>query len=89
MWVKDSKGIENLQVLPLEESTDGILWEEANEARVALIDKLSGLDDKLAEDVITHESLENVTASALSAALRRATISCVCIICTLNFLTQL
>ncbi|XP_014478034.1 PREDICTED: ribosome-releasing factor 2, mitochondrial [Dinoponera quadriceps] len=56
------------------ESDDGKLWEVASERRRALTDKLSGMDDKLADIVIEQESLENVTAQALVESLRSVTI---------------
>lgn len=79
MWTEDSKGRKELHESDLKECSDGALWEKALQGREKLIDKLSNFDDKLAEDIILQESLEKVSASGLSAALRRATILCVCI----------
>lgn len=58
----------------LTESDDGSLWEVASEKRRELTDKLSGLDDKLANIVIEQESLKNVTAQALVESLRSVAI---------------
>lgn len=59
----------------LSESDDGRLWEMASEKRQVLTDKLSSLDDKLADIVIEQESLENVTAQALVESLRSVTLN--------------
>lgn len=78
LWDADSKGTETCTVTPLKESSDGHLWELAVKSREDLIDRLSSYDDKLAEDIISEDSLEKITAPMLSSALRRATILCVC-----------
>lgn len=79
VWTEESKGREELHESELKECSDGALWEKAVQHREKLIDKLSNFDDKLAEDIILQESLERISASGLSAALRRATILCVCV----------
>ncbi|KAK3926803.1 Ribosome-releasing factor 2, mitochondrial [Frankliniella fusca] len=76
LWIEDSKGIEHLHDLPLEESSDGVLWENAVQSRESLIDTLSNFDDNLAEEIIANDSLANIPASVLSRALRKATIKC-------------
>ncbi|KAG7202618.1 hypothetical protein KM043_009803 [Ampulex compressa] len=58
----------------LSESTDSDLWRIANEKRRILIDKLSALDDKIADLIIEQESLDKVSSSALAESLRRVTI---------------
>lgn len=64
----------NLIRRKITENDDGKLWEVASEKRRALTDKLSGLDDKLADIVIEQESLENVMAQALVDSLRNVTV---------------
>ncbi|XP_012255171.2 ribosome-releasing factor 2, mitochondrial [Athalia rosae] len=59
----------------LTESKNGALWEKAMKARRQLTDKLSELDDKLAEFIIEQESLDNISAQTLVDAIRRSTIS--------------
>lgn len=59
----------------LEKNEDPEIMEEAVERRRCLIDKLSGLDDELAEAIIEQDSLDNVTAQSLVDSLRRATIT--------------
>ncbi|KAE8750087.1 hypothetical protein FOCC_FOCC003211 [Frankliniella occidentalis] len=76
LWIEDSGGIEQLHELPLEESSDGKLWESAVKSREDLIDTLSSIDDSLAEEIIANDSLSSISASALSSALRKATILC-------------
>lgn len=53
----------------------GSLWEESVVARHSLIEDLTDIDDKLAETVIQHGSLDVVSTEDLIAALRRATLS--------------
>lgn len=55
--------------------SDGKLWDIASEKRRVLTDKLSGLDDKLADIIIEQESLENVQSQVLVDSLRRVTLS--------------
>lgn len=57
------------------ESDDRLLWCIASERRRLLVDKLSGLDDRLADVVIEQESLENVQAQELVDSVRRVTTS--------------
>ncbi|XP_067615122.1 ribosome-releasing factor 2, mitochondrial [Eurosta solidaginis] len=45
--------------------------EEIKDQRYALIDKLSGIDDELAQAVITNESFEQVSNDMIQKALRR------------------
>lgn len=54
--------------------SDGKLWDIASEKRRVLTDQLSGLDDKLADIIIEHESLDNVQPQMLVDSLRRVTI---------------
>lgn len=65
----------NLMKTKITESNDGRLWDVASEQRRLLTDKLSGLDDKLADIVIEQESLDNVQPQTLVDSLRRVTIS--------------
>lgn len=65
----------NLIKTKLTESNDRKLWDMANERRQVLTDKLSSLDDKLADIIIEQESLENVQAQILADSLQRVTIS--------------
>ncbi|XP_043273413.1 ribosome-releasing factor 2, mitochondrial [Venturia canescens] len=58
----------------LREKEDGMLWEEACERRRSLTDKLSSLDDTLADLIIAEESLDGINAQILSESLRRCTI---------------
>ncbi|CAK9809277.1 Ribosome-releasing factor 2, mitochondrial [Anthophora plagiata] len=60
--------------LKLSENEDENLWETANEKRRNLTDKLSSIDDKLAEIIIEQESLDTVTPQMLLNSLYRATI---------------
>lgn len=76
LWQEGSKGVEQQNVIPLDESSDGMLWEDAMRCREDLIDKLSGFDDQLADIIIANETLNKVSAATLAAALRRATILC-------------
>lgn len=54
---------------------DKRLWDIISEKRRILTDRLSGLDDKLADIIIEQESLENVQSQILVDSLRRITIS--------------
>ncbi|XP_018351434.1 PREDICTED: ribosome-releasing factor 2, mitochondrial [Trachymyrmex septentrionalis] len=56
------------------ESEDARLWNIASEQRRLLTDKLSGLDDKLADIIIEQESLDNIQPQMLVDSLRRVTI---------------
>lgn len=58
----------------LSETTDGQLWEDCQERRRTLVDRLTELDDTIADLVIEQESLEQIQASHLSNALRKCTI---------------
>ncbi|CAK9814918.1 Ribosome-releasing factor 2, mitochondrial [Anthophora quadrimaculata] len=60
--------------LKLSENEDENLWEIANEKRRNLTDKLSNIDDKLAEIIIEQESLDIVTPQMLLNSLYKATI---------------
>jgi len=64
----------NLIKTKITESDDGRLWDVASEQRRLLTDKLSGLDDKLADTIIEQESLDNVQPQMLIDSLRRVTI---------------
>lgn len=59
----------------LTESKDGRTWELACEARRRLTDKLSGLDDRLAEIIIEEESLDRIPAQVLVESIRRTTVA--------------
>lgn len=59
----------------LTENKDKALWEMANEKRRDLTDKLSNMDDKLADIIIEQESLDAVTPQMLTDSLYRATIN--------------
>ncbi|XP_012272138.1 ribosome-releasing factor 2, mitochondrial [Orussus abietinus] len=59
---------------PLTESNDGKLWETASEIRRTLTDKLTSLDDDLANVVIEQESLDEIPAQVLADSLRKVTI---------------
>lgn len=63
------------QRVDLTESGDGKTWERATEARRTLTDKLSGLDDTLAETIIEQESLDKIPAQLLVDSIRRTTIA--------------
>lgn len=65
----------NLARTKITENNDGRLWDVASERRRMLTDKLSGLDDELADIVIEQESLENVQPQVLVDSLRKVTIS--------------
>lgn len=64
----------NLIKAKMTESDDERLWDVASEKRRLLTDKLSSLDDKLADVVIEQESLDNVQPQMLVDSLRRVTI---------------
>ncbi|KYM95249.1 PREDICTED: ribosome-releasing factor 2, mitochondrial [Cyphomyrmex costatus] len=71
---KKNQGM-NVIKTKITESDDGELWNVANEQRRLLTDKLSGLDDKLADIIIEQESLDNIQPQMLVDSLRRVTIS--------------
>ncbi|XP_018311284.1 ribosome-releasing factor 2, mitochondrial [Mycetomoellerius zeteki] len=70
---KKNQGM-NLIKTKITESEDARLWNIASEQRRLLTDKLSGLDDKLADIIIEQESLDNVQPQMLVDSLRRVTI---------------
>ncbi|KAK2579046.1 hypothetical protein KPH14_002839 [Odynerus spinipes] len=57
------------------ENEDKDLWNIVNEKREILIDKLSNLDDKLADIVIEEESFDKISNQMLIESLRRITLS--------------
>ncbi|XP_012145634.2 mitochondrial ribosome recycling factor 2 isoform X1 [Megachile rotundata] len=59
----------------LSESGDKALWETAMEKRRSLTDKLSSIDDKLADVIIEQESLDTISSQLLLDSLYRSTIS--------------
>ncbi|XP_076637284.1 mitochondrial ribosome recycling factor 2 [Colletes latitarsis] len=61
--------------LKLSENEDKHLWEIALEKRRDLADKLSNMDDKLANEIIEQESLDTISPQMLLDALYRTTIS--------------
>ncbi|XP_011162851.1 ribosome-releasing factor 2, mitochondrial isoform X3 [Solenopsis invicta] len=65
----------NLIKTKITESDDGKLWDVTSEQRRLLTDKLSGLDDKLADVIIEQESLDNVQSQMLVDSLRRVTLA--------------
>ncbi|XP_050465862.1 ribosome-releasing factor 2, mitochondrial [Cataglyphis hispanica] len=71
---KKHQGI-NLIKTKITEKDNGRLWDIVSEKRRVLTDKLSGLDDKLADIIIEQESLENVQPQILVDSLRRVTIN--------------
>lgn len=52
----------------------GDLLSKALEKRCEIIDTMSGLDDKLADEVIKNDSLENIDAAIVRQAIRSLTI---------------
>lgn len=52
----------------------GDLLKKAIDKRCEIIDVMSGLDDKLADEVIQNDSLENIDSSILRKAIRNLTI---------------
>lgn len=59
----------------LNENEDKDLWNIANKKREILIDKLSNLDDKLANIIIEEESLDKISTQTIIESLRRITLS--------------
>lgn len=47
---------------------------EAIDKRCEIIDVMSGLDDKLADEVIQNDSLENINSSVVRQAIRNLTL---------------
>ncbi|KOC59750.1 Ribosome-releasing factor 2, mitochondrial [Habropoda laboriosa] len=74
MFDKKDMGMK-LTRLKLSENEDKHLWEIANERRQNLTDKLSSIDDELADTIIEQESLDTITSQMLHNSLYRATIS--------------
>lgn len=72
IYSADTKNI--LTKSPLSEQVDGALWEDAKLERTKLIDTVSGLDDTLADVVISSESLEDVRTVDVVKALRNITL---------------
>ncbi|XP_014260402.1 ribosome-releasing factor 2, mitochondrial isoform X1 [Cimex lectularius] len=68
IWAKNGKEKER-QLL---NKTDG-QYDFALEARLELIDRLSSIDDKLADSILEAGSLETVTKDELTAAIKRIT----------------
>ncbi|GBP32332.1 Ribosome-releasing factor 2, mitochondrial [Eumeta japonica] len=58
----------------LSEKEDGDMWEKSNLLHQDLVDKLSSMDDVLAETIIRQESLENLDPKEINGAIRRCTI---------------
>lgn len=52
----------------------GDLLKQATDKRCEIIDVMSGLDDKLADEVIQNDSLENVNSSVVRQAIRSLTL---------------
>ncbi|XP_053984350.1 ribosome-releasing factor 2, mitochondrial [Hylaeus volcanicus] len=61
--------------LKLSENEDKGLWEMALEKRRNLTDKLSNMDDNLANIIIEQESLDSITAQTLLNSLYRCTVN--------------
>ncbi|KZC06617.1 Ribosome-releasing factor 2, mitochondrial [Dufourea novaeangliae] len=61
--------------LKLSEKEDKSLWELALEKRRSLTDKLSSMDDKLADIIIEQESLDTISSQLLVDSLYRSTVS--------------
>ncbi|XP_065344902.1 ribosome-releasing factor 2, mitochondrial [Cloeon dipterum] len=64
-----------VKVSPLKED----LLEMAAEEKIRLVELLADVDEILAEEVIQRESLSNVGPAELKAAIRRATLSRLCV----------
>lgn len=58
----------------LSEKEDGRHWETTMNGHRHLIDKLSSIDDQLAETIIQQESLDNINTEEITAAIRRCTL---------------
>ncbi|XP_036138321.1 ribosome-releasing factor 2, mitochondrial [Monomorium pharaonis] len=71
---KKHQGTNLIRTKISESGDEGRLWDAASEQRRLLTDKLSGLDDKLADIVIEQESLDNVQPQMLVDSLHRVTI---------------
>lgn len=52
----------------------GDLLNEAIEQRCEIIDTMSGLDDRLADEVIKNDSLDNIDGTIVQQAIRRLTM---------------
>ncbi|XP_011066295.1 PREDICTED: ribosome-releasing factor 2, mitochondrial isoform X2 [Acromyrmex echinatior] len=76
--IESKLNVETLPIqIPVEKAgvlEDARLWNIASEQRQLLTDKLSGLDDKLADIIIEQESLDNIQPQMLVDSLRRVTI---------------
>lgn len=57
---------------------DGAVWEQAMKKRLELVDKLSDVNDKLAEKILALDSLEKVPLEDLVPAIRLTTLEQVC-----------
>ncbi|XP_078035691.1 mitochondrial ribosome recycling factor 2 isoform X2 [Augochlora pura] len=74
IFTKDDKG-SKFRRLKLSDKEDKSLWEMAVEKRRDLTDKLSNMDDKLADVIIEQESLDAIVPQLLIDSLHRATIN--------------
>ncbi len=70
-WSGDQGEIVNRTTL----SESDNLFEEVQKLRNELVDKLSELDDELAETVLKNDSLSKINAVAIYDALRRVTLN--------------
>lgn len=73
MWEPSERG-KILKRYKLSEKEDNFLWEKAKGCRVALIDKLSDIDNHLAELIINKESMDDISAETLVMSLKKATL---------------
>nr|XP_033337271.1 ribosome-releasing factor 2, mitochondrial [Megalopta genalis] len=74
IFAKDDKGLKFTKQ-KLSDKDNKSLWEMAVEKRRQLTDKLSNIDDKLADVIIEQESLDTIVPQLLIDSLYRATIN--------------
>ncbi|CAF4866714.1 unnamed protein product [Pieris macdunnoughi] len=66
---------QNLNKRKLSEATDGKQWERAMTDHRQIIDRLSSIDDELADMIIQQESLDNIDTEDIVNAIRRCTLN--------------
>ncbi|KAG8222143.1 hypothetical protein J437_LFUL002140, partial [Ladona fulva] len=59
----------------LSQKDHGELWENANEARNNLVEKLADLDDSIAEKVIMDENIASISGETILKSIKNATIT--------------
>lgn len=75
IWSKQNLDGRNFSRTHLSESGDGLMWAEAMEARISLVEQLADLDEVIADHVLRDTDLMEIPICDIQSALKQVTLN--------------